>query len=86
MSDHPATGSGKTGRRYFSGFTPAILVSLLVCLLMPRVGFEDTLGWYRPEWVLLAFNACFFVGGGRVKFETFGSLSPGASKPATYGR
>jgi hypothetical protein len=64
MSNQPTrdTGTRRT-RRAFGYFTPVIVGSLLVYLLMPRAGFDDTLQWYMPEMVLLGVNVVILLVG-----------------------
>jgi hypothetical protein len=63
MSDKPATR--KTGGKPRGGWIiPAILVSLVVYLLLPRRGFEDTWNWYAPEFILLTFAVGILLLGG----------------------
>jgi hypothetical protein len=64
MSDQPTTGSRRTGRRYFGWLTPFIAASLVLYFFMPRVGFEETLRWYKPEMVLLGINVAVLLVGG----------------------
>jgi hypothetical protein len=65
MSNQPTHDTGKRRtRRAFGYFTPVIVYGLLVYLLVPRAGFDDTLQWYIPEMLLLGFNVAVLLVGG----------------------